>query len=143
MTRVDFYILPQADDDARWQFTCRLVDKAWRLGNRLLVHTASSAVGQKLDELLWLSRADSFLPHAVLPASQHSPVHIGWNEDSGNHHDLLINLGDSIPGFFSRFERVAEIVCQQPEQLAASRERFRFYRERGYELQIHDMKKQP
>lgn len=141
MTRVDFYILPQPDDDARWQFACRLVDKTWRLGNRLLVHTANSTIGQKLDELLWSYRPDSFLPHAILPASQLSPVHIGWGDNSGSHHDLLINLGDSIPGFFSRFERVAEIVCQQPEQLATSRERYRFYRERGYELQIHDMKK--
>ena len=33
------------------------------------------------------------------------------------------------------------VFCQQPEQLATSRERYRFYRERGYELQIHDMKK--
>jgi DNA polymerase-3 subunit chi len=141
MTRVDFYILPQPDDDARWQFACRLVDKAWRLGNRLLVHTANGTIGQKLDELLWSYRPDSFLPHAILPASQLSPVHIGWGDNSGSHHDLLINLGDSIPGFFSRFERVAEIVCQQPAQLATSRERYRFYRERGYELQIHDMKK--
>ena len=141
MTRVDFYLLPQADEDARWHFTCRLADKAWRLGNRLLVHTANSNIGGKLDELLWSYRADSFMPHAVLPASQHVPVHIGWGDDSGSHHDLLINLGENIPGFFSRFERVAEIVCQQPEQLAASRERYRFYRERGYELQMHDLKK--
>lgn len=143
MTRVDFYILPQADDEARWLFACRLVDKAWRLGNRLLVHTASHAIAQHLDELLWTFRTDSFLPHALLPAGKTTPVHIGWGEDSTHHHDLLINLGDSIPGFFSRFERVAEIVTQQPQQLADSRERYRFYRERGYELHINDMNKRP
>lgn len=141
MTRVDFYILPQTEDQARWQFACRLVDKAWRLGNQLLVHTANYDIAQKIDALLWNFNANSFLPHEILPAVKQTPVHIGWNEESGQHHDLLINLSDDIPVFFSRFERVAEIVTQQPEQLSISRERYRFYRERGYELQIHDMAK--
>lgn len=141
MTRVDFYILQQADDSARWQFVCRLAEKAWRLGNRILIHAASRDVAQQLETQLWTFRADSFLPHDVLPASQLSPVHIGSGEDSGQHHDLLINLGDTIPSFFSRFERVAEIVTQQPQQLTQSRERFRFYRERGYALETHQVGK--
>ncbi len=141
MTRVDFYILPQTDEEARLLFACRLADKAWQLGKRLLLHTASAEVARQLDERLWAFRADSFVPHDVLPASQLSPVHIGHSDDSGKHHDLLINLGHEIPAFFSRFERVAEIVTQQPQQLAQSRERFRFYRERGYALETHDLGK--
>lgn len=139
MTRVDFYILPQSTDEARWQFSCRLIEKAWRMGNKLLVHTADSQAARAMDELLWAFRPDSFLPHAILPATHQTPIHIGYDEHSGQHHDLLINLGTSIPGVFSRFERVAEIVTQQPEQLTASRERFRFYKERGYALQTHHL----
>jgi DNA polymerase-3 subunit chi len=141
MTRVDFYILQQAEDFARVQFVCRLVEKAWQLGNRVLIHAASSAAAQQLDNALWTFRLDSFIPHDVLPAMQLSPVHIGSGEDSGSHHDLLINLGASIPGFFSRFERVAEVVTQEPDMLAQSRERFRFYRERGYALETHNIGK--
>lgn len=141
MTRVDFYILPQADDEARLQFVCRLVEKAWRAGKRMLIHVADSATAEQLDQLLWSFRADSFLPHARLPAAVRVPVQIGCGQDSGDHHDLLINLGSEIPPFFSRFERVVEVVIQQPQQLAASRERFRFYRDRGYALETHDMGK--
>lgn len=141
MTRIDFYLLAETDDAARWHFTCRLVDKAWRQGNRMLIHTADGKTSQHLDALLWSFRADSFLPHDVLPTINQSPVHIGHDEYSGNHHDLLINLDNNIPGFFSRFERVAEIVTQQPAQRDTCRERYRFYRERGYEIQTHDMKK--
>ena len=139
MTRVDFYILPQSTHEARWHFICRLTDKAWRAGNHVLVHTADSNSARKIDELLWTFRADSFIPHAILPAPQQTPIHIGHDNHSGLHHDLLINLGESIPGFFSRFERVAEIVTQQSDQLSASRERFRFYKERGYALHTHHM----
>ena len=53
---------------------------------------------------------------------------------------MLINLGAEIPRVFGRFERVAELVDQRPELLSQSRERFRFYRERGYELKTHQLK---
>lgn len=141
MTQVDFYLLPQAEEASRQLFACRLAEKAWRLGNRLLIHTEHGDSGRTLDALLWTFRPDSFVPHAVLPASQQVPVHIGWENNSGAHHELLINLGDNIPAFFSRFERVAEIVSQNDQQLARSRERFRFYRERGYPINLHDLKK--
>jgi len=141
MTRVDFYLLPQEDETARWQFACRLVEKAWRLGNRLLVHTSNHRTAQQLDALLWSFRPDSFVPHELTPAGKRTPVHIGWGDDSPEHHDLLVNLGDSVPAFFSRYGRVAEIVTADPTQRAESRERYRFYRERGYELQLHDLAK--
>lgn len=141
MTRVDFYILPQAEDSARLHYVCRLAEKAWQQGNRILIHAASPDAAQKIDQMLWTFRADSFLPHDRLPAMQLSPVHIGTGEDSGSHHDLLINLGASIPAFFSRFERVAEVVTQEEKQLVQSRERYRFYRERGYPLETHNIGK--
>jgi DNA polymerase III subunit chi len=50
---------------------------------------------------------------------------------------VLINLHETPPPFFSRFERLAEIVSE--DGAAAARERFRFYRERGYELRTHNM----
>jgi len=57
--------------------------------------------------------------------------------ESGDEHDVLINLAPDVPVFFSRFERVAEPVDAEPPARAASRERFRFYRDRGYEPTVH------
>jgi DNA polymerase-3 subunit chi len=51
---------------------------------------------------------------------------------------VLVNLHPEPPAFFSRFERLAEVVGADDEQLAAGRARYRFYRERGYELKSHD-----
>lgn len=141
MTRIDFYLLPQHNEASRQLFACRLAEKAWRLDNRILIQTADNETGEKLDTLLWSFRTDSFLPHAALPASQQTPVHIGWHEDTSTHHDLLINLSATVPSFFSRFARVAEIVTQEESQLSISRQRFRFYQERGYDIKINDMKK--
>lgn len=137
MTRVDFYILDGDSPAMRMQFACRLVEKAWRMGNRIHIHTPDRLTAETLDSLLWGNKAETFMPHAITPTSKGTPIHIGYGDDSGQHHDLLINLCEEIPTFFSRFERVAEIVTQVPEQLATSRERFRFYRERGYSLESH------
>jgi DNA polymerase-3 subunit chi len=52
---------------------------------------------------------------------------------------VLINLHDAPPPFFSRFERLAEVVGADEAGAAAARERFRFYRERGYELRTHNL----
>jgi DNA polymerase-3 subunit chi len=50
---------------------------------------------------------------------------------------VLINLHELPPPFFSRFERLAEIVSV--DGATAARERFRFYRERGYDLRTHNL----
>jgi DNA polymerase-3 subunit chi len=45
-----------------------------------------------------------------------------------------------VPPFFSRFHRVAELVDGDEEQRRQSRERYRFYRDRGYALENHPIK---
>ena len=53
--------------------------------------------------------------------------------------DVLINLKRDVPGFFSRFERVIEIVAGPEVQRNLARERFKFYRDRGYPLETHEL----
>jgi DNA polymerase-3 subunit chi len=48
--------------------------------------------------------------------------------------DLLINLSTEQPPFFSQFRRVAEFVNNDETIKELGRERYRFYKQRGYEL---------
>ena len=142
MTRIDFYVLPDADPAQRSVLACKLAEKAYGQGLKVYIHTASEDDSRRLDELLWTFRAGSFLPHAIDSAVEDDapPILLGHDREPAGHSDVLINLGAEIPRFFGRFERVAELVDQRPELLAQSRERFRFYRERGYELKTHQLK---
>lgn len=142
MTRIDFYVLPDADPAQRPLLACKLAEKAYSQGLKVYIHTASEQEAQQLDELLWTFRDGSFLPHAIHSAvtGDPPPILLGHDHEPANHTDVLINLGDDIPRFFGRFERVAELVDQRTELLAQSRERFRYYRERGYELNTHPLK---
>lgn len=139
MTRVDFYVVSAQDEDARFVVTIRLADKAFRRGHRLFVHTASESHARHLDTLMWTWRPSNFLPHALVGEPGSQRIAIGWGQEPADHDDVLINLAGAAPAFFSRFHRVAEIVTQHPEHLAAQRQAWRFYKDRGYPLAKHDL----
>ena len=137
--RIDFYVLPGQEPNGRLSLACRLAEKAYGLGHRVYLHAASPEQARQLDDLLWTFRQGSFVPHTLCPPAEGdaSPVLIGSEETPPPAAQVLINLSDTVPAFFERYERVAELVEQQPSILAKSRERFRFYRDRGYEPVSH------
>ncbi len=145
MTRIDFYLLSSQQADASERTACRLAEKAYALKHTIYIHADSQQQAIQLDKLLWTFRDGSFVPHQLhgLDESDNSPVIIGHqsspDKELATHHQLLINLDQTVPAFFSRFERVAEIVSADEQQRKAARERFRFYRQRGYELQTHEL----
>ncbi len=139
MTRVGFYVVQGADPGQRLQVAARLADKAFANGHRVFINAVDEAQARQLDSLLWSFRPASFLPHALLGEEDSEPVVIGWGQDPLHHDDLLVNLRLGVAPFFSRFRRVAEVVTQDPASLEALREAWRFYRERGYRLEKHDL----
>ena len=141
MTRVDFYLLPVSENHARLSFACRLAERVFRQGLSVYLHTGGPEQTATLDELLWSFRPSSFVPHETVQeqAPQPAPVLLGHGEDPGPHHDVLINLSDDIPEFFPRFERVAEIILGDEDHRRLARQRWGYYRDRGYELDHHDM----
>lgn len=141
MTRVDFYVLPDTTVRGRELFACRLADTAYRRGQRVYLYAQSPDQAGGLDTLLWTFQAGSFIPHARWPSEPgaQAAVLIGHDGVPDDAHEVLINLSDGVPGFFSRFERVAEVVNQDPAVKQAGREKFRYYRDRGYALQTHNM----
>ena len=139
MTQVDFYVLESPARGDRFQFSCRVAEKAWSQGRRVLVHCASAEEAQRMDRLLWVFRDQGFVPHGLLGATDPAitPVLIAHGGEAGEEHDVLVNLAPEVPLCFSRFERVAEPVDGDTAARAASRERFKFYRDRGYQPTVH------
>ena len=136
MTTIDFYT--HVADPLR--LAARIVTKAWRTHGNVRVLTPDPAMTDVLDRLLWTEPQSSFVPHCRLasPIAPETPV---WVDDALEHAgpaEVLVNLHREPPPFFSRFERLAEIVAVDDDALAAGRARYRFYRERGYELRQHD-----
>ena len=142
MTRIDFYILNSPSAEEALLFCCRLAEKAWRSGHRVLIHSDNSAATEQLDKLLWDSRPSAFVPHSTDTGDAITLCHPGDDNtpaEMGEHCDVLINTSVHLPEAFSRFRRMAEVVVQQDKALAASRERYRFYKQRGYPLHNHQI----
>lgn len=139
MTQVDFYILEGVGPRDRALFACRLADKVAGMGHRVFVQAESEGAARELDELMWTYSDRSFLPHCLAGQDPEAAVHIGHGAEPGGDFHLLINLGQDVPGFCSRFERVAEVVDGDVTRKAQGRERFRFYKDRGYPLKTNNL----
>lgn len=125
------------------RLVCRIAEKAVQLDNHVYIHTESPTQGRKLDELLWTFSQNSFVPHRLLEQGMRQsiePVLIGCDtEPSRERCDLLLNLGEDVPDFFSRYARVAEVVDADTRRRELGRQRYRYYRDRGYRLNTHQM----
>ena len=141
MTRVGFYLSKAEDDTARILLACRVTEKAWRTGHKVYIHTASAEHSVLCDRMLWTFRQGSFIPHALEAEDDGvSPVLIGHApEPQLRLHDVIINLSDEVPVFFGAFERLAEPVAGDEHHRRLARERYRFYRDRGYALETHEL----
>lgn len=137
MTQIDFYF--HVEDKLRT--ACSLSTKAYTRGLRVLAFCQNRETGQKLSRMLWSAHALSFVPHcdcddSLVPVTPVIIDHVG-NEPA--HDQVLLNLRSELPGYFSRFQRLIEIVSLDEEDRRLARERFRYYRDRGYEIRSHDM----
>ena len=135
MTQVDFYQIES--DEPTLLFACRLIEKVYRLGHKVLVHTADEAETQALDSLLWTFKPEAFIPHNRFDPSIDAPIQIGHQAEPVDPGDVLINRSPGIPDYFSRFVRVAEIVPKAEEKRATARANFKYYKDRGYPLKYH------
>ncbi len=137
MTRIDFYF--EAED--KLQVACRLSAKAAQQKLRVLIYTPDEAQSQRIDKMLWTWQATGFLPHCMTrsPLAAQTPVLITHDPEDTPHDEVLLNLHSQWPPAFSRFQRLVEIVSRDDEDREAARGRFRFYRDRGYEIANHDL----
>ena len=145
--QVDIYVLQGDQPQTLHRTVCRLAEKAFGMGHRIYIHTASQGESIQLDDLLWTFRDGSFLPHAKhpAPAEDRSPILIG-HEDPLSPGDgppgdwsVLINLGDRTPAFFKQFPRIADVVDEDAHRRAAGRRRYLDYKEHGLNPTVHKL----
>ncbi len=137
MTRVDFHF-NVAD---KLSYGCRLVRKIRQAGQRAVVYCDDGRQLSRFDEALWTFQPLTFLPHVMAGdrVADRTPVVLTDRTCDLPHHEVLVNLGTITPEFFSRFERLIELVGADEDDRARGRERYRFYKDRGYPLATHEV----
>jgi DNA polymerase-3 subunit chi len=137
MTRVEFFFnVPDKLAKA-----AELCEKAVAKGRQLTVFTQSAGMSKLLQQQLWQQSATSFLPSAVPDdvSSQYAAIILDAEGSNLIQDDILINLQTEYPPFFSRFRYLVELVGMEEDDKLAARVRYKFYRDRGYQVKSTDV----
>ena len=140
---VTFYVLEDASSAARLRLACRIIEKAYDAGHRVLVWQPDAAELEALDDLLWTSGDDrSFIPHERFAAGRpaETPVLLAADSPPGGDLEVLVNLAPDVPEAAARARRIVEIIDGEPGRRAAGRARFKAYRDLGWPLTSHNVR---
>lgn len=137
--KAEFYILEHSDDMQILLFTCELIENKMNGDNKkIYIHTHDMAQAKKLDVLLWTFKDISFLPHNLADDNENqTPICIGHAGQPLPQVDCLFNLSANLPNFSHPCQEIIEIVAANAESQQAARERYRHYRELGYQFNTH------
>lgn len=137
MTRISF--LHGAPD--RIQSAAQWLQQAWAQRLAVLVYVPDTEQATRLDRMLWTQPALSFVPHCRSDAAlaAETPILLTNQLDNPAQENCLLNLSEVLPPSFSRFEHLVEIVSTDDVDRLPARERFKFYRERGYAIDNQDI----
>jgi len=141
MTQIDFY----THVGNKLNIACKLAAKAHAQGLRVAVLCPDAATAQNFDRMLWTASPLAFVPHCHVahPLAARTPVVIDHQGVAPTHDEVLLNLRAEWPPVFSRFQRLIEIVSQDDDDRSSARARFKFYRDRGYDIRTHDLSGTP
>lgn len=140
MTKIFFY---HGMND-RLPYALRLIAGAWAQKKAITIYAPERGMAQHLDQMLWTQNSTGFIPHCFgnSPLVAETPILIARNEEElgrSTQDQRLLNLSDELPPGFARFESLVEVVSQEDDIRNSGRERVKFYRERGYEVQFKDI----
>ena len=138
---INFYVGKSNSLKSRLLLACKLIEKALEQGLVSYIHLDNQQNAEKMDEMLWIYRDVSFIPHVILPVNDKVPVFIGNAEENIDipKADFLINLSNQIPEFLTQFAKIAEIIDQEDQILDEGRKRYAYYRKQGYTLNYHQL----
>ena len=140
MPRADFYLI----DKPRFReqpllLVCELARRAYAAQQPTLILVHDFEQAEALDELLWDFDLDAYIPHQLAGDDDDANTAVLIVPPGIDTPDrpLLINLREACPA--GGFERVLEVVAAEPDARTGSRDRWREYQQRGFQLAKFDM----
>jgi DNA polymerase-3 subunit chi len=137
MTYIDFYF----NVENKFNKIHEIIEREIVRKRKIFIHVDDLNGAKALSDFLYTASLASFLPHSVGHYDEMTPIHIDWDHKFVSD-DFMINLKSEILPSFSRYLRLIEIVSQNEEDKKTARDRLKFYRDRGYEIQLIDAKKE-
>lgn len=146
MTRIEFIV----NVKNKFSRAAALCEKEVAKGRLVTLASENESHLSGLQAALWQVSASSFLPIHVLENTldaahfaTFSPIHFALHAQVDSQvtaqnkllqDDVLFHFYTQTPPFFSRFRYLIELVGVDEADKAAARLRYKFYRDRGYDI---------
>lgn len=140
--QIDFYILPDQELESGYRLLSRLLAKTQQADNHVLIWVNDETEAASLSERLWNAGPETFLAHSIESDDPLDQIVIAWQDRPDSQTDILINMADKVPAFYSHFNRIIELTVQHPDVLKANREHFQHFRNEGLAPKVHKIASQ-
>jgi DNA polymerase-3 subunit chi len=142
MQRATFYIIqpqsPQASDSGFAHYVVFLAHHFAKQGAKVYLNCNSKTHAEQMAEFFWQVEPEQFVAHNLVGEGPkyatnieigHSAVRPYWNRQ------LVINLAENETTFANQFAEVVDFVPCEEKAKQLARERYKIYRQAGYQLQ--------
>jgi DNA polymerase-3 subunit chi len=134
MTEIRFYHLNTRSLD---QALPEIVQKALSIGHKIIIRAADDKEVERLSDILWTFRADSFIPHGSKKDGhpEHQPVWLCADNDNANAANVLIVTGGNHIDTPQDYSLLCDMFDGRNEDMViAARKRFKAYKDSGHTL---------
>lgn len=143
MQTATFYIVPsdspQVNEVSFTHYVLFLVQHFAKQGAKLYLNCNDKAHAERIAEVFWQVEPTEFIAHNLVgEGPKHSTsIEIGHQGVKPNwNRQLIINLADNHTTFANAFDQVIDFVPDEEKAKQLARERYKIYRQAGYQLQI-------
>ena len=135
MNRTQIFFHTVETPQAKVALLVNLVKRQFELNRRVLVSVPNDEAARFMDQLLWRTPEESFIPHQIVNKPCSDLIAITTQLQNLNQAQVLINLCPLSSPLCSQFECVFELLDQtHPEKMAASLKRKEDYLKSGYAI---------
>jgi len=124
-----------ADTSSALYHACLQASYFYRQNQRVFIYAQEQQQAEAVDEMLWAFDSDSFVPHNLVGEGpkQGAAVEISAQAPQGRR-PILINLTATVPNFANQFQFIVDFVPSDEAQKQQARERFKAYRQWGFQV---------
>lgn len=137
VSSVEFYLCEEPSINECFRRALQITEKFYLDQKKVFIYVNTFETASQLNDLLWTFHDTSFLPHEIYKeaSAPSTTIAIGYLSTAPHNWDILINLSDTVPPFYSKFKRISEFVPSGEIFKTRARERYKFYKEQGFNLQ--------
>lgn len=142
MQTATFYIVspdsPQAEPQGFAEYVLFLAHHFAKQGAKLYLNCNDKTHAESLAEIFWQVEAEQFMAHNLVGEGPKyaTNIEIGYEGVKPNwNRQLVINVADNHTTFANAFAQVIDFVPCEEKAKQLARERYKIYRQAGYQLQ--------